>query len=102
MRFGFLISPAIKVTPSQATLENNEPTKAAEIADIKATPLIGIQLPVFTFSDRETQAFVQLASQTSALAAIKPKIIKPANDTIFMTVRTVCNILEFFTPRLLM
>jgi hypothetical protein len=32
-----------KVTPSQATLENIEPTNAAEIADIKVTPLIEVQ-----------------------------------------------------------
>jgi hypothetical protein len=34
------------------------------------------------------QAFAQLASQTSALAAKKPKTIKPANDKILITVKT--------------
>jgi hypothetical protein len=56
-----------------ATLENIEPTKAAEIAEIKVTPLIGIHEPLATSSDDEAQAFVQLASQTSALAAKKSK-----------------------------
>src|SRR3970040_3077896 len=101
LRFGFLISPAMKVTPSQATLENIEPTKAAEIADIKTIPLIGIQVPVATSSDFDPQASTQLASQTSAFAAMKPKTISPANDRILITVNTVCRILEFFTPRLL-
>jgi hypothetical protein len=50
-----------KVTSSQATLENIEPTKAADIAEIN--PLIGIHDPVVTLSDEE--AFAQLASQTS-------------------------------------
>jgi hypothetical protein len=72
-----------KVTPSQATLENIEPTKAA---DSRNQPLIGIHDPV-TLSDEE-QAFAQLASQTSALAAKKPKTIKPANDKILITVKT--------------
>jgi hypothetical protein len=76
-----------KVTPSQATLENIEPTKAADIAEINVIPLIGIHDPVVTLSD-EAQAFAQLASQTSALAAKKPKTIKPANDKILITVKT--------------
>jgi predicted esterase len=63
-----LISPAIKL-PFQATLENIEPTKAADIAEINVIPLIGIHDPVVTLS--EAQAFAQLASQTSALAAKK-------------------------------
>jgi hypothetical protein len=77
-----------KVTPSQATLENIEPTKAADIAEINVIPLIGIHDPVVTLSDEEAQAFAQLASQTSALAAKKPKTIKPANDKILITVKT--------------
>jgi hypothetical protein len=77
---------AIKL-PSQATLENIEPTKAADIAEINVIPLIGIHDPVVTLSDEEAQAFAQLASQTSALAA-KPKTIKPANDKILITVKT--------------
>jgi hypothetical protein len=51
------------------TLENIEPTKAADIAEINVIPLIGIHDPVVTLSDEEAQAFAQLASQTSALAA---------------------------------
>jgi hypothetical protein len=43
LRFGFLISPAMKVTPFHASLENKEPTIAAAIPEIKATPLIGSQ-----------------------------------------------------------
>jgi hypothetical protein len=74
-----------KVTPSQATLENIEP-RAADIAEINVIPLIGIHDPVVTLSDEE--AFAQLASQTSALAAKKPKTIKPANDKILITVKT--------------
>jgi hypothetical protein len=77
---------AIKL-PFQATLENIEPTKAA-IAEINVIPLIGIHDPVVTLSDEEAQAFAQLASQTSALAAKKPKTIKPANDKILITVKT--------------
>jgi hypothetical protein len=65
-----LISPAIKVTPSQATLENIEPTNAAEIAEINVTPLIGVQVPVVTSKEDEA-ALVQFASQTSAFK--KPK-----------------------------
>ena len=48
LRFGFLISPAIKVTPTQASLENKEPTIAAEIPAIKAVPLMVIQEPLST------------------------------------------------------
>jgi hypothetical protein len=63
--------PSNKVaTPSQATFENIEP-KAAEIAEIKVTPLIGIHEPLAT--SVTTKPFVQLASQTSALAAKKSK-----------------------------
>jgi hypothetical protein len=43
---------AIKL-PSQATLENIEPTKAADIAEINVIPLIGIHDPVVTLSDEE-------------------------------------------------
>jgi hypothetical protein len=55
LRFGF--SLRYKVTPSQATLENIEPTKAADIAEINVIPLIGIHDPVVTLSDEEAQAF---------------------------------------------
>jgi hypothetical protein len=54
-----------KVTPSQATLENIEPT-SADIAEINVIPLIGIHDPVVTLSDDEEPNICQLASQTSA------------------------------------
>jgi hypothetical protein len=47
LRFDFNLS-RYKVTPSQATLENIEPTKAADIAEINVIPLIGIHDPVVT------------------------------------------------------
>ena len=43
LRFGFFISPEIKVTPFQASLENSQPTIAAAIPETKAIPEIGNQ-----------------------------------------------------------
>ena len=102
-RFGFLISPAMKVTPFQASLENIEPTQAAETAAIKAIPPTETQEPVSFISDFVAQASAQLAFQISALAPkANPKMISPKSDKILMMVKTVCMILLFFTPRLLM
>ena len=100
LRFGFLISPAIKVTPVQESLENKVPTIAAEIPDIKAVPLMGNQEPVSKSKVFGLQVLVQLAFQMSALAArMNPKIINPEMDAILMMVSMVCKVLPFFTPR---
>lgn len=88
--FGFLISPAIKVTPFQASLENTDPTNAAEIPVIRAVPLIGSQLLSDASKLRDTQAFVQFASQISDFAASKnPNTISPRRENILIIVRTV-------------
>ncbi|MNF84973.1 hypothetical protein D3C84_673550 [compost metagenome] len=98
--FGFLISPAIKVTPVQESLENKVPTIAADIPEIKAVVLIGIHEPVSVLKECGVQASVQLAFQIEALAArVNPKMISPEMDTIFIMVKMVCRILLFFTPR---
>ena len=102
MRFGFLISPAINVTPFQASLENKDPTIAAEIPVNKAVPPIGNHEPVSELNERVFQASDQFAFQTSAFAANNnPKIIKPNKDRILITVKIVCNVLLFLTPLLL-
>ena len=80
-RFGFLISPAIKVTPFQASLEKTEPTIAAEIAEIIVVPTIEDHKLVSLSKDCNAKAFSQLAFQISEFAAkAKPKIIKPNKD----------------------
>src|SRR3954465_9518140 len=86
-RFGFLISPAIKVTPTHASLENKDPTIAAEIPVSKAEPPIGIQDPFSVSNALEPHALVQLAFQISALAAkMNPKTINPNKDKILIIV----------------
>jgi hypothetical protein len=75
-----------KVTPSQATLENIEPTKAADIAEINVIPLIGIHDPVVTLSDDEAQHLPSWHPKPQ-LAAKKPKTIKPANDKILILLK---------------
>ncbi|MCY1371264.1 hypothetical protein D9M69_583990 [compost metagenome] len=48
------------------------------------------------------QASAQFAFQISALAASNsPKTTSPSKDKILIIVRTVCNVLLFLTPRLL-
>ena len=70
LRFGFLISPAIKVTLFHASLLNIEPTMDAAIAPKMATPNSGVVLPsvaiVFI-----SQACSQLAFQILAFEANK-------------------------------
>ena len=61
--FGFLISPAMKVTPVQESLENKVPTIAAEIPEIKAVVPIGIQDPFSVLKECGVQASVQFAFQ---------------------------------------
>ncbi|MNR04211.1 hypothetical protein D3C85_1201500 [compost metagenome] len=102
LRSGFLISPAMKVTPFQASLENKEPTREAETAAKRTDPPTVIQDPLSTLKDLVLQASAQLAFHISDLAPkVKPNIIRPKRDNILIMVRKVCSVLLSFTPRLL-
>src|SRR5690606_30687126 len=98
---GFLISPAINVTPVQASLEKIEPTIAAEIPDNKAVPPIEVQVMVSRLNERDPQTFAQLAFHTSAFApSRKPNTTRPKRESIFIMVRKVWSTFPFFTPLL--
>src|SRR5690606_10089676 len=100
---GFLISPAIKVTPVHASEEKMEPTIAAENPESKAVPPIEAQVMVSRSNEREPQTSVQFAFQIYALeSSKKPKTTNPNKESILMIVRKVCNSLPFLTPLLLM
>jgi hypothetical protein len=88
-----------KVTlPKLRSRTSNPPRQL--IAEINVIPLIGIHDPVVTLSDEEA-SICPVGIPNSALAAKKPKTIKPANDKILITVKNVCRVLEFLTPRLI-
>ena len=101
LRFGFLISPAIKVTLFHASLLNIEPTIEAAIAPKMATPKIGAVL----LSDAIvfiSHALAQLASQILAFDANrKPNPIKPNKDASLVIVKVDCIILPPCTPLVL-
>ena len=98
-----------KTATTSGTIKKSTSKKISKTVTITATkavnncvPLIGSHEPVATSSDFELQALDQLAFQISAFEAkTNPKRINPSIDEILMTVRTVCKILPFFTPRLL-
>ncbi|MNE31990.1 hypothetical protein D3C80_1255830 [compost metagenome] len=93
-RFGFFISPAIKVTLFQASLLKTEPTIAAAIPPSKAVPAIGATLnppATLQLSTNEAfvaiQALVQLAFHTSGLNMTKPATIKPKSASNLVEVK---------------
>src|SRR5690554_160865 len=101
-RFGFLISPEIKVTPFHASDEKSEPTIEATNAETRTVPPIETQLPVSESNDLALQASVQLAFQTSiSKASEKPKTTNPKREAILIKVKNVCKYLAFRTPLLL-
>src|SRR6059058_5435233 len=92
--FGFFISPAIKVTLFHASLLKIDPTIALAIAPIIAIPITGFQVIIsvpfdVVWSDDfiVLHASVQLLLHISALAATKPKSIKPNNASNFAEVK---------------
>src|SRR5690606_38589132 len=101
-RFGFLISPEIKVTPFHASDEKSEPTIEATKAETRTVPPIETQLPVSESNDLAFHASVQLAFQTSVSKANEnPKITNPKSEAILINMKKVCKYLEFRTPLLL-
>src|SRR4051812_37362099 len=88
LRFGFFISPAIKVTLFHASLLKTDPTMAAAMPPINAAPAIGLTAKPaaglqasFREVLVEAQASVQFADQTSGLNIINPAMIKPNKDS---------------------
>ena len=100
-RFGFFISPAIKVTLFHASLLKIEPTIEAAMAPKIATPKMGVVL----LSDAIvfiSHAFAQLASQILAFDANKkPNPIKPNKEANLVMVKVDCIILPPCTPLVL-
>ena len=95
-RWGFLISPAIKVTLFQESLLKIEPTIEAAIAPINTPPVMGCQLvgdntPV-AFEPRSCIAckpVCQFSDQKLCFASRKPKMISPKSETSLVTVKLV-------------
>jgi hypothetical protein len=69
------------VTPSKLRIENIEPTNAAEIADIKVTPLIEVQAPVEHHNDAKSKRW---SSWHPSPLSSKTKTISPASDKILL------------------
>ncbi|MNV74182.1 hypothetical protein D3C71_1673830 [compost metagenome] len=87
---GFLISPAMKVTLFQASLENSEPTIAETTAANKVAPPMLTAVCVSGFQLNGVNTSAQLAFHTSDLnAKSKPVMISPKRDKILMTVSKV-------------
>src|SRR5690606_2413239 len=90
-RFGFFISPAMKVTLFQASLEKMEPTMAETIPAKMAAPNVGIADSVAMSQRIVRQASDQLVSHISELKPkVKPTTINPTRDNILTNVKRVC------------
>ena len=105
--FGFLISPAIKVTLFQASLLKIEPTIEEAIAPTAAAPINGRTIvlnppaSVPAAIDCICQAFVQLACHTSPLAMMNPNTINPNKESNLVRVKVVCISLPPLIPLVL-
>ncbi len=107
--FGFSISSETKVTFSQATELNTEPTIAAAIPPNKAVPPIAVQLPGISALPSCTPGLEKAFQPVAILpdhcdweTSKAPKIIMPSSARILEDVKTSCKILPFLSPRVLM
>src|SRR5690348_7098341 len=99
-RFGFFISPAIKVTLFQESLLKIDPTMEAAIAPKAAAVAYWVKLPSM-FSLRRFQALLQFRCQVLLLSAQKPKMIRPNKLMILVSVKMVWITLPLLTPLVL-